>query len=636
MTTLTNSADTVDLNSTIPGSLSGPDTIFAGDGNDTITTSRLGGSYIDGQGDADSLTALGPNDTLLGGNDDDYLRSKASPAYLNGNAGNDTVIADLTATLYGGKGDDYVQGNAAGNLENGNAGNDTVLGGANGNDSLYGGKGNDTIGFFIGSGVSNIPGFSTLSGGSGGNNGSNYLSGDEGDDFIVGINNKDTLLGGSGNDTLRGTGNNVYLDGGDGNDIVSIPLISFPNPFSTQPFFATSEKTTLLGGAGDDSIIGNIGPFAGGKNLLDGGDGNDTIVTYAAQDTVTGGAGNDFIRSATSDFLTSSGARTSFPGYAGRNILDGGDGNDTIIAAFSTDTMIGGAGDDSLSGIFSRASGGDGNDTIDAKSAGTSISGNVTLDGGAGNDSLVGNSSPNVTNIFIPGAGNDYIVYGSFNDRVISDGSGGNDTIDARFVSGSSTSPLNITAQSGNQFIFGNINSTNVIITGTGSDILVGGKQNDSLFAGDGNNLLFGDDGNDYLVGGAGNDSLIGGRGIDQMLGGAGSDSFYYFSSLEGADLGAGITAPDFIGDFNPAEDKLIIARSGFGIGNIDPVYLTTSDVTTTPVVGGVPVFILEHKNNVANLYYDPDGDVNSGNNTVQLIQFTNNPASVQNSIVYI
>ncbi|MGE5656564.1 MAG: calcium-binding protein [Actinomycetota bacterium] len=630
MTTLDDNSNTLDLN--LPGF--GPDTIFAGDGADFIRSSTLGGSLIYGQGGNDTLISVGPNDTLYGGPDEDSLRGQRSPAVLAGEAGNDTIVADATATLLGGLGDDYLQGNAGGNLEFGNQGQDTLLGGSIGRDTLYGGKDNDTIGFFVAGGGSNIPGFTLTGGVAGTNEGSNYLRGDQGDDFIAGINQRDTLFGGKGNDTLQGNGSNTYLSGDEGNDTLYILSVTSPNPFGGQPFAQTADRVTLLGGAGADSIVGSIGSFGNGKNFLGGGDGNDTIVTFGTQDTVQGDAGDDFIRSVTTDILTSTGARTSF--YAGKNLLDGGDGNDTIVAGFSTDTMIGGAGNDSLSGIFNQASGGDGNDTINASFLG-SLTGNVTLDGGAGDDWLIGNTTGNVTNIFRPGDGNDRIIFGSANDRILSDSTAGNDTIDlTKFnVAASVTSPISVTDQFGSNFILGS-NGSNVIITGNGDDILIGNNNSDTLISAGGNNLLYGGSGTDYLLGGGGNDSIIGSSGSDQMLGGLGNDSFYYFSSLEGGGAVGSTTPPDFIGDFDPNQDKLIISRAGFGINAnqtafVVPITNIASDVIP---VNGVPVFIYETTGTVGNLYYDPDGGPTD--NAIQLAQFTNKPASISNSIVYI
>ncbi len=101
------------------------------------------------------------------------------------------------------------------------------------------------------------------------------------------------------------------------------------------------------------------------------------------------------------------------------------------------------------------------------------LGGNDTLDGGAGNDSVLGD-------------GDDPYV-------------GGNDTL------------------------FG----------GIGDDRLEGWGGDDTLYGGDGDDDMNGDfsfefgGGNDQLFGGAGNDSIDGGRGVDLMVGGTGNDTYY-------------------------------------------------------------------------------------------------------------
>jgi len=218
MTTLDDNANQIDLN--IPGL--GPDTIFAGAGADFVKTSTLGGSLIFGQADNDTLISVGPNDTLYGGADEDSLRSQGTPAWLYGEAGNDTIVAQGRATMEGGEGDDFMQATAEANLMFGNQGNDTMLGGAVGRDTLYGGKGSDSLGFFTASGGNNLN--LPVAGGFGGNQGSNYLRGDLEDDLVVGINIRDTLYGGKGNDTVKGVASNSYLSGDDGNHVAMKPI----------------------------------------------------------------------------------------------------------------------------------------------------------------------------------------------------------------------------------------------------------------------------------------------------------------------------------------------------------------------------------------------------------------------------
>jgi Ca2+-binding RTX toxin-like protein len=629
MTTLDDNPNQLDLN--LPGL--GPDTIFAGAGADFVRTATLGGSLIFGQGDNDTLISVGPNDTLYGGADEDSIRSQRTPALLYGDAGSDTIVAEARATIVGGEGDDFLQGTVEANLMFGNQDNDTMLGGAQRRDSLYGGKGNDKIGFFIAGGGNNL-GLPLSGAGFAGNEGSNYLRGDLGDDLVVGINVRDTLFGGRGNDSLRGAGSSSYLSGDLDNDTLWVPNATQTSPFSSSVLTVGLEKITLLGGAGNDSLYGSIGNFGEGKNFFDGGDGGDTIKVFATQDTALGGAGDDFILSSTVVALSTAGASSSFPGFAGRNLLDGGADNDTIVAAFSTDTMIGGTGNDSLSGIFTNGSGGEGNDTINASFGGTSAT-LVTLNGGLGDDRLIGNTTVvtgfTVTNFFNGGEGSDTIIFGTERDKLIGE-SAGNDIISyATGVTFSGTSPNAITDTLGSNFITGGRGS-DVITTGIGDDILFGGQTtgttailtdgNDTLDAGGGNDTLLGDFGNDNLLGGDGNDSLGGGPGADTLTGGNGNDSFYYANFGEGVTLGNGAnflplgSNPDQIGDFVVGQDKLVLNRNGFpGLtGGNQPAFEaflqvnSTYNNNATPQGASASQPFIFYEINTGRLGFDPDG----------------------------
>jgi Ca2+-binding RTX toxin-like protein len=643
MTTLDDNPNQLDLN--LPGL--GPDTIFAGAGADFIRTATLGGSLIFGQGDNDTVISVGPNDTIYGGNDEDSIRLQRTPAYAYGDAGADTLIAEARATMYGGAADDFLQGTAEANLMFGNEGADIMLGGAQRRDSLYGGKGNDSIGFFTGAGAGgNNLNLNLTGGGAAGNEGSNFLSGNLGDDLVVGINQRDTLYGGKGNDTLYGYGSNSYLSGNDGDDILDVINSTQTNQFNTgQAVIVGMEKVTLLGGAGNDSLYGPTGEFQKGKNLLDGGDGNDTIESYAFQDTVLGNDGNDFIQSVTTTGISSQGASLSTPGYAGQVLLDGGKGNDTIIAAFVTDTMIGGEGNDSLGGIFNQATGGDGDDTINATGVGANAA-KITLDGGAGNDRLLGyvGSAPN---FFNPGSGDDFMVFGSTGDTLIGSGEG-NDTISyatsTSIVFGST--PNVISDFLGNNLITGSTGKDS-ITTGAGNDILIGSLQgdpnSDTLNGGAGDDSLYGDFGDDLLLGGDGNDQIFGGPGADTLNGGAGSDTFFYYNSGEGT-TSAGV-AIDGISDFVVGSDKIAISKTGFNltgfsVGNgvfrpLDPELVVLQNVTATgtnvetnsPTTG-----FLVYEALSGNLYFDTNAGAAGG--LVPLANLNGRPNLAESDIV--
>jgi len=642
MTTLDDNPNQLDLN--LPGL--GPDTIFAGAGADLVRTATLGGSLIFGQDDNDTLISVGPNDTLYGGNEEDSLRAQRSPALLFGDAGADTVIAEVRATLYGGAGEDLLQGTVESNLMFGNEDADTMLGGAQRRDSLYGGKGNDSLGFFVEGGSNNLFTSTSLLTGLGGNEGSNFLRGDLGDDLVVGINQRDTLYGGKGNDSLQTVGNNSYVSGDDDSDTLRVL-----NPTTFNQFAGTSvvtvglERITLIGGAGNDSLYGGIGPAFGGRNFYEGGEGSDTIFAFAAQETAQGGAGNDLIQSQTSDLLSSAGARTSFPGFAGRHLLDGGAGNDTIVSQFSTDTMIGGEGLDSLSGLFNLAQGAEGNDTIRASGGtGTALS---TLDGGLGNDYLSGNTTAGTINFFDGGDGDDSIELAGTGDRLVGSFAG-NDTI---FYNPNANFATNVVLSSitdflGNNFITGNAGS-NVFFTGDGNDVLFGAALgvttpdgDDTLDGGGGNDTLLGGSGSDQLFGGNGNDSLGGGPGADTLTGGAGNDSFYYANPFEGG-LG---TIADGIGDFRPGEDKLVFRREAFsniplGPNNqpdpINAFVLTNTNYGNNPPSGATqtnPLIFYQIQD--GRLGFDPDGAL--GQPGVTLAFLNNRPAIGPSDIVLI
>lgn len=144
-------------------------------------------------------------------------------------------------------------------------GNDTLIGGS-GSDSIGGGQGNDTL---IGGG------------------GNDTLDGGNGNDDLTGGNGNDTLDGGAGNDSISGGNGNDVGDGGGGDDEVA----------------GGAGNDTLNGGAGNDRLIGGAG-----IDNLDGGQGNDRIDGVDgvnSNDTLNGNAGTDACAGDTGDRLIS-------------------------------------------------------------------------------------------------------------------------------------------------------------------------------------------------------------------------------------------------------------------------------------------------------------------------------------------
>jgi Ca2+-binding RTX toxin-like protein len=409
-------------------------------------------------------------------------------------------------------------------------------------------------------------------------------------------------------------------------------------------------QTTLLGGAGDDSLYGGVGRFGEGQNYFEGGDGNDTIRSFALQDVLYGGEGNDLIITANPNILTIQGS-TSQPGFAGESTLYGGGGNDTLLAGFSTDFLYGDAGNDSLSGKFSLLDGGDGNDTLYGGNWTLDIPGAtkvpaVTLSGGSGSDYIYG-ALGSVANIYNGGLGDDTIIFTTTNDSLLGEGSvEGNDNIS--FVSGLAKGGTGVSFvlfdTLGNNTISGS-DGNDSIVTGSGADFLQGGSVaasaqldvgfgDDTLIAGGGNDYLFGGSGSDVLFGEAGNDTLQGGTQRDTLVGGEGSDAFLYQfkSDLSG-------TIADIITDFKSGEDKLFFSRGPGGFAfELRPGVPTTEISFEQFIVldkgsydgGGAntqaptsvgPVLVYEKASGV--LWYDSDG---GGSNPADIVAFMAQP----------
>jgi Ca2+-binding RTX toxin-like protein len=199
---------------------------------------------------------------------------------------------------------------------------------------------------------------------------------------------------------------------------------------------------------GDDSFTGsNAGQFspdAPGKNdLINGFDGNDTISARGADDIVLGGRGADTIDGGDgNDFIA---------GDTGADAMKGGAGDDQIIVSGADgagDTFDGGPGVDTLvislattqSGVLTNFDalassieilkgngkailGNAGANTIDLSGL-TAISGVPAVDGGAGNDTLVGTSLAAV--VLLGGEGDDTLSGGAGPDTLT--GGGGVDT----------------------------------------------------------------------------------------------------------------------------------------------------------------------------------------------------------------
>ncbi|SPH20840.1 Leukotoxin [Ascidiaceihabitans donghaensis] len=104
------------------------------------------------------------------------------------------------------------------------------------------------------------------------------------------------------------------------------------------------DNDVLRGAAGDDLIFGGEG-----EDTISGGDGDDTIEGDAGNEDIFGGAGEDSILGGKgTDNLRGNGGSDYIDGGDELDLLRGGDGNDTLIGGEGNDTLNGGAGDDEI------------------------------------------------------------------------------------------------------------------------------------------------------------------------------------------------------------------------------------------------------------------------------------------------
>jgi len=427
-------------------------------GDDVLTLQEVGGplppARLDGGSGNDRLSGASGNDLLVGGPGNDTYpfdtdQALGTDTLDESGGGIDTLNFQATTTravtvnlatataqvvnagltlilksgttienVVGGNLGDTLIGNSLANNLTGVGGHDRLTG-AGGDDLLNGGVGNDTYlfdtDFALGADTINEVGRGTDTVNFGATSTRSVLAnlGSTAAQIInaglvltlgsattienlVGGALADTLIGNALANTISGVGGNDILIGRTGNDL-------------------------LLGGLGDDEVFGEDGDDrlvwnpGDGTDLNEGGSGVDTI-------EVNGGGGAETFTT------TANGTRVRFDrlapapfaldiGTAEHLVLNARGGNDSFsatgnLAALIQITVDGGAGNDSLRGSNGndRLIGGDGNDFVDGQQgadvallgAGNDVfqwdpgDGSDTVEGQAGTDTLLFNGSSGV------------------------------------------------------------------------------------------------------------------------------------------------------------------------------------------------------------------------------------------------
>ena len=438
---------------------------------------------------------------------------------INGTTGNDT--------LNGTVGDDTINGLAGNDTITGGSGTDALLGGA-GNDiyiitagsehpaaeindtagtdiiRFTSGTANDTLTLYgldigieqvvIGTAAGVTTGTAALNVNASLVTSALAITGNNGDNQLVGGSAADTLTGGLGNDTLTGGLGNDIMVGGAGNDTYVVD--------------STADVVTEAASAGTDSIQTSLATFSLGaltniENLRYTGSSNAILTGNAVANSIMGNAGNDILI-----------------GAAGTDSLIGGDGSDLYIMNVTADHSAaeivenGAAGTDEVRFITTTAStltlfaGDTGIESVvigtgtgsSAVSTGTTaininaaaVLNGLTIKGNTGANILTGTTG--YSDVMIGGLGNDTYVVNNTGDTVTEDLNAGTDLIQTTLNTYSMASIANV---------------ENLTFTGTSGASLTGNGLNNLMTGGAGNDTIDGGAGNDTMVGGAGNDTYV-------------------------------------------------------------------------------------------------------------------------------
>ena len=198
--------------------------------------------------------------------------------------------------------------------------------------------------------------------------------------------------------------------------------------------------------------------------------------------------------------------------------------------------------------------------------------------GGAGADTITGNSAPNT---IFAGAGDDTVQGGIGQDYLR--GEAGNDRIaggaDFDDINGNMGNDTESGGDGGDWVVGGQDND--LLAGDADGDIVYGNLGADTCDGGDGDDLVRGGQGDDSLTGGAGADFLSGDRGADTISGGSGADIFNTF-------VGAGL---DRVIDFSfAAGDRVRVEGAPFSVTSVGGDVVVDLGNGDQLILAGVPI----------------------------------------------
>ncbi|MNH50190.1 Bifunctional hemolysin/adenylate cyclase precursor [compost metagenome] len=451
---------------------------------------------------------------------------------LQGNTGNDTLLGgDGNDQLYGSDGNDILDGGSDNDVLHGGQGNDTLVG-AVGNDQLYGGEGND----ILNSGTGN-----------------DILEGSTGDDtYVFGIGHgqdiiydNDTAVGNVDivnllpgvapeDVTVRRNGDSLELRIVGTSDILTIERYFSPYARGSYYTYDTNmnkieefrfadgtvwdtaaiqgKARFLLGTDSDDTISG----YGDQQNIINAGEGNDTVYASYLGDKLYGEAGNDALY-----------------GSSGADVLDGGTGSDTLEGATGSDTYI-----------FGR---GYGSDTIYDSDATVGTIDTISFLEGVEPADLTVKRNGNDLRLTIAGTTDTLTIQQYFSaytkNGYYTGGEDGNKIEQIQFTNGTvwdiaaiKEMARHIDGTEDSETLSGYSDQKNIIKAGAGNDTIYASYQGDDISGEAGSDTIYGSSGNDVITGGTGDDTLEGSYGNDTYVFGIGdgNDTIYDSDSTVG------------------------------------------------------------------------------------------------------
>ncbi len=554
----------------------GPNLVFGGGGQDTITGSATSIDLLFGNDGDDTIDAKDGVNLIVGGNNQGKETLTAGNG-LNLIVGDElgtsqgltlewnTPLADPRTTLL------TLQSLSA-------------AGSSGGPDTINVSKGTNLV--LAGGGEDSITGE--------GSEGLDLFFGQDGKDTIQGADGFNILIGGSNPD-----GTEEQISGGKDIDIIlgdSFRVTPPPIPASFDPT-KPAEAIRMLA----DLFMAFQVELAGeGRDIIQAGDGINLVLAGHGDDNVTGGSAVDVLLGGDgTDFLYGRNGNDLLIGEAGSDTLDGGedtsanvlfgdsvaikvkgsfnlepllrldlrsveipgidltladDGGDTIHGGNGFDWIVGGLGTDKLYGRdgLNLAFGDDFTigpvgdlfhllaDAINpTKSATVSAVKSLakafySFFVGADGDTLTNRDiyeGGKDSDIVLGGDGNDElrghdgfdILIGGYGDDVVDAGEGGTNILGEEFLWGLiKIDNLGFGGEGDDSFIGGSGND--LLMSDAGSDEFRGDAGNDVLVGGEAADRFFGDEGDDLIYGGVGDDLIWGGSGADQFIGGPGAN----------------------------------------------------------------------------------------------------------------